>query len=254
MPPILMVHGAFCGGWVFDRFRAPFEAAGCTVSAPDLPGHGRGATSDAVAGLSMRDYAAAVAQACRASPEPPVLVGHSLGGLVCQMAAVQAPVRALALLAPSAPWGVSVSTVEEAMGAAGLPFVGGPFWSQPVSPDPELVRNFSLNRLPTAQREATLQRFTPESGRALWEAFNWWLDPFMTTSLAAASSLPPTLVIVGEKDVIHSPETVRQTAARLKGEFRIAPGMSHWLPAEPGWRDVADWVLEWLDRDVRAAA
>ena len=30
--PVIMVHGAFCGGWTFDVFRAPFEAAGHAAS------------------------------------------------------------------------------------------------------------------------------------------------------------------------------------------------------------------------------
>ena len=58
LAPILMVHGAFCGGWAFERFAEPFAAAGHEVRAPDLPGHGPGG---AVAGLSMRDYAGAIA-------------------------------------------------------------------------------------------------------------------------------------------------------------------------------------------------
>ena len=60
--PIIMVHGAFCGGWVFDRFRRPFEAAGHAVLAPDLRGHGDGRP---VAGVSMGDYAAQIADARR---------------------------------------------------------------------------------------------------------------------------------------------------------------------------------------------
>ncbi|HJV41009.1 MAG TPA: alpha/beta hydrolase, partial [Caulobacter sp.] len=32
--PVIMVHGAFCGGWTFDAFRAPFEAAGHEVTTP----------------------------------------------------------------------------------------------------------------------------------------------------------------------------------------------------------------------------
>ena len=79
-PPLIMVHGAFCGGWCFDQFRQPFEAAGYRVSTPNLPGHaGKGAAS-AVAGQSMRDYTRFVAERVRESPEPPVLLGHSMGG------------------------------------------------------------------------------------------------------------------------------------------------------------------------------
>src|SRR5262245_58541371 len=107
-----MVHGAFCGGWVWDRFRAPFEAAGHAVTALDLPGHEPGARAGAVTGLSMSDYARAVAEACRAQPEPPILIGHSLGGLVAQLAAARAPISDLILLAPSAPWGLTGTSLE----------------------------------------------------------------------------------------------------------------------------------------------
>src|SRR5580698_6267469 len=102
-PPILMVHGGFCGGWAFDHFAGPFRAAGYRVQAPDLPGHAATAPPDAALGLSMSDYAAAVARDAAALPEPPVLIGHSMGGLVSLMAASKAKVRSVILLAPSAP-------------------------------------------------------------------------------------------------------------------------------------------------------
>ena len=110
MTAIVMVHGAFCGAWAFERFRTPFEAAGFEVIAPDLRGHGEGEPSAAVVGVSMTDYAADIARLCAACPEPPVLLGHSMGGLVAQLAARKAEIRALVLLAPSPPWGVAASS------------------------------------------------------------------------------------------------------------------------------------------------
>ena len=103
MPTAIMIHGAFCAGWAFEAFREPFEARGWTVLAPDLPGHEPGG---GVAGLSMSDYARSVVRLCEGLPEPPVLIGHSMGGLVCQLAARRVKPAALALLAPSPPWGV----------------------------------------------------------------------------------------------------------------------------------------------------
>jgi len=55
---------------VFDKFRAPFERAGHTVIAVDLPGHEAGARRGAVTGLSMSDYARAVAATCEGLGEP----------------------------------------------------------------------------------------------------------------------------------------------------------------------------------------
>lgn len=240
-----MVHGAFCGAWAFEAFRQPFEAAGLRVLTPDLPGHGPDEPAPSVAGLSMSDYARDIAALCAAQAQPPVLIGHSLGGLVAALAARRAPVRALVLLAPSAPWGVAGSSVEEAATAFGLHMLG-PFWAQAVSPDRSLARRFSLDRAPHPMREAALARLRPESGRALWETLNWWLDPFMTTSLGPGAASAPTLVLAGESDVVHPPATVRLTAERLGAEFRLARGMSHWLVGEPGWEGVADETLAWL--------
>jgi pimeloyl-ACP methyl ester carboxylesterase len=86
--PVIMVHGAFCGGWTFDAFRRPFEAAGHVVQTPDLLGHGDGAL---VAGRSMSRLRQAGRRPVRACDEPPILIGHSMGGLVAQMAAARAP-------------------------------------------------------------------------------------------------------------------------------------------------------------------
>lgn len=243
--PIVMVHGAFCGGWVFDAFRAPFEAIGHTVHTPDLRGHGPNDRESAVVGVSMRDYASDIVGLCRSLSEPPILIGHSMGGLVAQLAARRCDLKALVLLAPSPPWGVAAGTIEEAVTAFGLHMLG-PFWFQAVSPDPGLARAYSFDRLPKPERDACLARLRPESGRALFETLNWWLDPLMTTSLGPGPLKVPSLVLAGSRDVVHSSGTVRQTAERIGGAFLEMPGMSHWLPGEEGWENVARASLEWL--------
>jgi pimeloyl-ACP methyl ester carboxylesterase len=250
MPTVVMTHGAFCGGWAFDAFRAPFEAQGWTVHAPDLPGHGpRGS----VAGLSMSDYAAGLARFCEELPERPVLLGHSMGGLVSQMAARKVAPRAVVALAPSAPWGVSGSSIEEAVTAFGVS-VADPFWSGAVSPDRGIMRMHSLDRVPREARDAILERLVPESARAVREVLNWWLDPFMTTSVGTGPLPCPSLAIAGERDVVHPAATVRQTAERIGAAFRVMPGMSHWLIGEQGWETVADATLEWLATEVLTTA
>lgn len=247
-----MIHGAFCGGWVFDHFRKPFEATGHKVLAPDLPGHGDGQSP---AGLSMGDYARAVAELCDAQADAPILIGHSMGGLVAQMAASRLarrrPAAGLILLAPSAPWGVTGTSMEEACSAVGL-YALGAYWLQSVDPQYDLARTYSLDRLPREDVRRTFERMTAESGRALFETLNWWLDPMMTTSVGSVGA--PALTIAGGRDLIHPPATVRQVAARVGGSFQTFPQMSHWLPAEPGWDAVADACLDWLAQEARAAA
>jgi pimeloyl-ACP methyl ester carboxylesterase len=253
MTAIVMVHGAFCGGWAFEHFRAPFEAAGFEVIVPDLRGHQDGAPSGAVVGVSMSDYAADIARLCAEQPEPPVLLGHSMGGLVAQLAARRAPIQALVLLAPSPPWGVVGSSFEEAATAFGVQMIG-PFSSGALSPDRGLMRAYSLDRMTKPEREAAVARLRPESAMAVRETLNWWLDPFMTTSVGPGAIDAPALVLSGQGDVVHSPTTARAIADRIGATFKVMPGMSHWLVGEPGWESVAETALRWLSDEISLAA
>ncbi len=244
-PTVIFAHGAFCGGWAFERFRQPFEARGCACLAPDMRGHAAGEAHGATAGLSMSDYAGDLAALIAGQAEPPILIGHSLGGLVAQMAAARAPVRALVLLAPSAPWGVPGGSLGEAISAMSL-YALGAFWLQAIDPDYGSAKGYSLDRLSSPERHAIFERMVPESGRALWETLNWWLDPMTTTSVPPSAITAPVLALSGERDHIHPPATVTQVAERLRGEFHLMNDMSHWLVAEPGWDAVAAVCLDWL--------
>jgi pimeloyl-ACP methyl ester carboxylesterase len=250
MTTVVMAHGAFCAGWAFEHFRAPFEARGFRVLAPDLPGHGDGSP---VSGLSMRDYADRLVEVCSGLAERPILAGHSMGGLVCQMAARRVRPKALVLLAPSPPWGVAGSSIEEAATAVGVA-LADPFWAGAVQPDPTVMRRHSLDRMARAEQDAILARMVPESGRAVREVLNWWLDPFMTTSIGAGALDAPALVLAGETDQVHPPRTAALTAERLGAELQMMPGMSHWLIGEPGWEAVAERALGWLAALGRRAA
>jgi pimeloyl-ACP methyl ester carboxylesterase len=242
-PAVIMIHGAFCGGWTFDLFRQPFEAAGHACLTPDLRGHGAGASRGATAGVSMSDYARDVADLIKAQERAPILIGHSMGGLVAQMAAMRAPVRALILLAPSPPWGIAGGSLEEAGSAMSL-YALGPFWLQAIEPDYAAAKLYSLDRLDRAARKSAFARMVPESGRAMWETLNWWLDPFMTTQVGRIAA--PSLALSGGRDLIHPSFTVKQTADRIGAQARDFPEMSHWLMAEPGWEAVAGACLDWL--------
>jgi pimeloyl-ACP methyl ester carboxylesterase len=245
-PTVIFVHGAFCGAWAFERFSAPFAARGLATLTPDLRGHQAGAGASATVGVSMADYAADLTALIAREQSPPILIGHSLGGLAAQMAAARAPVRALVLLAPSSPWGVAGGTVEEAISAVSL-YTLGPFWAQAVEPDFASANAYSFDRMPEAERRAAFSRMVPESGRALWETLNWWLDPLMTTSVAAIPA--PVLAIAGERDRVHPPATVAQIAERYGGITEVMRGMSHWLIGEPGWESVAEAALAWLSAE-----
>jgi len=89
MASFLLVHGAWHGGWCWDRLAPHLAAAGHRVQSPDLPGHGEDRTPRWRVTLSH--YVEAVHEIARAEAEPVIAVGHSMGGLVLSQAVHDAP-------------------------------------------------------------------------------------------------------------------------------------------------------------------
>ena len=251
----MFVHGAFCGGWAFDAFREPFEAAGFETHAPNLPHHERGADLELLAETGLKDYARALHHYVRELRAPPVLVGHSLGGLVAQLAAAQVQPAGLVLLAPSAPWGVPPTTLDEHGQQFGLTLMGD-YWRRPVPPDYRVARATTLDRLTREDARRTFARFVPESGRAIREAVQWWLDHSMASQAPVYRIDAPVLGLAGGKDRVNPASTVRRVIARFPGDqahFHEFPEMSHWLVGEPEAPEVAKLTLQWLDARGLAA-
>jgi len=248
-PPLVMIHGAFCGAWAFDDFRKPFEAK-FRVHAPTLRHHDKGAAPSRDLGrTSLVDYAGDLERLIGDLDEKPVLVGHSMGGLLAQMLAARGLARACVLLAPSAPWGVLPSTMFELASAQTLLFSGGDYRGSVIAPSYRIAAAHSLDRLDEGARNAVFARFVPESGQATFEIMNWSFDLRRAGHVRARDVTCPVLCLVGTGDKINPPSTVSRIAARYRGRatFEEVRGHSHWLIGEPGWEDIAMRVLEWLD-------
>jgi len=246
--PIVFVHGAFCGGWAFDGFREPFEAAGFETHAPNLPHHERGADLEQLAQSGLKDYAQSIAHYARGLAAPPVLVGHSLGGLVSQMAAMHVRIAGLVLLAPSAPWGVPPTTLDEHSHQFGLSLLGD-YWRRPVPPDYRVARTTTIDRLAREDARRIFARFVPESGRAIREAVQWWGDHSMASQAPVYRIAAPVLGISGGRDRVNPSSTIRRVISRFpsgQAHFHEFPEMSHWLVGEPEAGDVAALTLQWL--------
>jgi len=112
----LLIHGAWHGGWCFDRLRAVLEARGHVVAAPTLPGMGDDDTD--IAAVTLDGWAQFVVAQARALPGPVILVAHSRGGIVASMAAERDPEAFAALVYLAAfllPAGVTMISARDAM-------------------------------------------------------------------------------------------------------------------------------------------
>jgi len=88
MSRIILVHGAWHGGWCWQHL-VPFLENQHSVSAPDLPGLGSDTTP--INRVSLGRYVEKIAALLTASDEPAVVVGHSMGGVVTSQLAEEYP-------------------------------------------------------------------------------------------------------------------------------------------------------------------
>jgi len=89
MSTYVLIHGAWHGGWCWDKVVPLLEKEGHKVEAPNLPGHGNDKVP--IPEISLQAYADRVCQILDSQPEPVILVGHSMGGVVITQTAEYRP-------------------------------------------------------------------------------------------------------------------------------------------------------------------
>ncbi len=98
---IVLVHGSWGSSAMWMLYREALAVAGFRVVLLDLRGHGK--SGGDIAGATMADYVADVAQVVseHAPSSAPVIVGHSMGGLVALMYAAVHGAQAVVAIDPS---------------------------------------------------------------------------------------------------------------------------------------------------------
>jgi pimeloyl-ACP methyl ester carboxylesterase len=89
MATFILIHGAFHGGWCWERVVPLLAAKGHQVLAPDLPGMGGDTTH--FADDTLNQWAEFTADLVNNSQGPVILAGHSQGGAVISQAAEMVP-------------------------------------------------------------------------------------------------------------------------------------------------------------------
>ena len=89
MATFVLVHGAWHGGWCWERVAPLLVAQGHRVLAPDLPG--MGADTREHGSDPLGEWTDFVAELATSAGEPVILVGHSLGGVVISEVAERVP-------------------------------------------------------------------------------------------------------------------------------------------------------------------
>lgn len=252
---IVMIHGMWLGRWCWDKFKEFFEKKGyhCLTSTlrfhdmdpKEIPDPHLGTTS-------LLDYATDLEKEIRKLDETPILMGHSMGGLLAQILASRGLAKALVLLAPAAPYGIITLRLSVIKGFWNSLTKWG-FWRKPMRPTFNETAYALMHLMPEEEQKECYEKLVYESGRAAFEIGFWFFDAKGGSKVDESKVTCPVLIIAGNEDRITPVSVIRKIADKYKtvSTYKEFKTHSHWLIGEPGWQEIAEYVSNWLNQNVK---
>lgn len=244
-PPLLFVHGAWHGAWCWGPLMKYLAEKGFTSYAFDLPGHGA-RKLEGVVSLGILVYVATVESAvAELAPAKPILIGHSMGGLIVQKYLEKKEAPAALLIAPCPAMGGSLRLLLKY--ACHQPIAGltATFGRKTAIRDQTMCHRLFFNHIPLEKIEAHFERLCLESSRAVRQM----VLPGFKLKAAKITSTPVAVAAAG-RDYFFEFKTLQNWAEEYRYDFLPFPEAAHNLLGEPEKFDFGKTIYKWLDQKI----
>lgn len=203
-----------------------------------------------IATLSVRDYVDDLSALVAALESPPLLVGHSLGGLLAQLVAARTHHAGLVAACPSP---VGSGGLNRTTMAISLPHARQTRpWAKPVHPPAwNVFRRGVAHRQSETDARAAYADLVCESGRVLFfELAAPRLDRGKSARIDYSAITGPVPVVGAELDCIVRPRRARQTAARhTDATYVEVKNSDHFVLAGDALPITMSHIDEWIERN-----
>ena len=256
--PMMLIHGAWLSARSWENYLDYFGRRGFAVSAPEWPRkqsdvEGVQKTADASAGLGVQEIVGHYERLIRELDDPPVLIGHSFGGLFVELLLDRDLGRVGVAISPAPAKGIltlPLSTLTSAAPALAHPTK----WDGVVTLTPEEFACAFVNTFPQDSAAAAYERYAvPEIGHIFYDAgfANFHLHPPTEVHLMNEGRAPLLIVGATEDHTVPAPlakaQYKRCAHSAAKTDYLEFEGRPHLHMVAPGWRDVAVDIDSWLD-------
>ena len=259
--PAVFIHGLWLHASSWGPWLELFQEAGYAPTAPGWPGDPDTVEESRrdpsrVAGKGIDDVVGHYARIIRELESPPVVIGHSFGGLLTEILAGRGLAAASVAISPAPARGVLPLPLS-ALRSASVALKNPANYNKAVPLTYEQFRYSFANAVGEDEAKELYATFAvPASGAPLFQAatanFNPWTEDQVNTRNHKRG---PLLLIAGEQD--HTvPLAVVKAAYQLQQhnpavtEFRAIPNRGHSLVIDHGWRDVAEIALAFIARQL----
>lgn len=248
---IIMIHGMWGGAWYWGNYKKYFEAKGYKCVIPTLRHHDinpKSAPHKELGATSILDYADDLEKLIKEIDGKPIIIGHSMGGLIAQILASRGLASTAVLLCPASPSGIFALMPSVIKSFWSILFRWA-FWKTPMRQTFKEAVYSMLHLLPPKQQKQTYERFVYESGRAAFEIGFWLIDGKRATQVNEKKVTCPMLVISGAEDRITPAAVVKKVHKKYKSisTYKEFSNHAHWIMDEPKWEEIAEFISNWLN-------
>ena len=240
--PLLFIHGMWHGAWCWQEYFLPYFAHhNYEAYALSLRGHSGSESGKSFRTLSLADYVSDVAGVVDQLDTAPILIGHSMGGMVTQKYLETHSAPAAVLLASVPPTGVFPATIRVALRRPWA-FVRANLTMSlyPLIESPRHAKDFLFSKdMPDDQAQKYFALLGDESYRAYW-------DMIVFTLARPKRVKTPLLVLAAENDAAITVRENHNTAKAYRTQAEVFSNMAHNMMLEADWQKVADRILQWL--------
>jgi non-heme chloroperoxidase len=257
-PSVVFIHGLWIHASSWQPWMNLFKEAGYDSINPGWPGDGTTVDAcrknpEAIANRGVKEVADHFEKIISTLTSPPILVGHSFGGLLAQILLGRG-IAASAIAIDPAPmkgvWQLPLSALKSS-----LPVLSNPFnLKKAVSLSFLQFQYAFANAVPEAEAHELYERLTiPAPARPLFQAASASIAGSETKVNTSNTSRGPLLITGGEKDHIAPPILGQASAGKYNKSvitnFKLFANRGHSLASDHGWKEIAEYSLSWLKQN-----
>jgi non-heme chloroperoxidase len=260
-PIILLIHGLWMTGLCWEHWITFFSSHGYTAIAPSWPGYGDRTPAEiradpkALQGLTIHAIIDHYVKIIESLPSPPIIMGHSFGGLFTQILLSKGYGVAGVGISPAQPSGVVIlkpSTIKASFGV-----LGNPLTYNKAVPFTESQFHYAFgNALDKKESKVLWERYSVHAAaHVLWQGALGVLGGGDGAVDWKKADRAPLLLVAGTNDHVVPREVVEAEKKKYVGkavvELKVFEGRTHGIVNQEGWEEVAGFALEWVKEKAK---
>ncbi len=241
--PIVLQHGMWHRAQCWQGWQELLAEWGWETHAHSLPGHGGSPTQRPIRWCTLGYYLGFLEAEIARQPEPPILMGHSMGGALTQWYLKKVGNLPAAVLV--APWGSHDMFMQILRSLtydpAGLALSILNLTTAPMVRNPQRAARMFLSDTAPVTAEELYAQLGPES---MWVLLQY--NPLLWSPRKHTKT--PMLWLAGEKDILIPAAKERRSAAFYGADYIVVEGAGHNIMMERNARATAETIHNWLQK------